>query len=1481
MKHRHIVLLRGIAALILGMAVPSTLAVPNYWKGTSGNNWHNPANWSLTHFPLPGEDVIITNAGSAVLLTNSTPWLSSFAISNNTLTCSNWNTIIQATSVTIRSLGVITLPPAFSTNQMSNRVYVSCVNMTVDPGGIINVSGCGYRTGNGPGAGNGAWHAPGGGYGGKGGGSESYNTGGGVPYGSVGAPVAPGSGGGRDATGDGHGGGAVRIAAAGTVTINGSVLANGSNPTQYGFGAGSGGGVYITCGAFAGTTNGFIGASGGSRCLPDYAGGGGGGRIAVNYSSLGIDRAVRFSASNGVSWLSIVPGYNSELAPMMGTLWLPDTQLLAAPVLKDRLFYGVRLVITGCTSWRPENLTVSNCFFTIEQTNFLLIATNSILITKGGLGVSGTISTHGGDLVLTNGGKLYVYSAPTNGTGPNYGALVSITGNVFVGSSSWIYPYSDRNTGASVFFRMNNLAIQANGGFNAEGRGFAPNKGPGSSGNLWHGPGAGHGGRGGRSNSYDLPGQPYGLTNAPIVPGSGGSHDSGGAGGGTVRIKVSGTVTHNGLISADAGQTTKYGGGGGAGGAVFIACSRFLGTNAAAIVRANGTSAGWGYNYAGGGGGGRISIAVGMSDGDIDLLLAGVELARMGVYDSQSGFAGSLSVTNGTGYENGLPGTRRFIGPYYTLTINGRPGLYDSPAQLGYGSRADIPDGTWITNRVTTPANSLNGQRWSCIGWKLTNASGLISDAPGTQTVFQLTNNLYLTWCWTNQYWLGVSAGPGGTVNVAQVNGWYTNGLVVTNIKATAASSNEFFMWTGTGVPAGRENDNPLTATMNRERTVQANFASTNPVTKYWNGVGLWETATNWNPLGMPAAKDTAVIQSGRVILANSRYARSLSVSAGTTMVFSNWTAQLTASNVSIGGTVTLPGAFAVGQMSNRVNFVCTNLSVGVGGKIDVDGKGYTFSSGPGAGSLSGHSTGGGHGGKGAAGNTGATWGRPYGSADAPVMPGSGGGGAAGYGSQGGGVVRIAASGTVNVNGLISANGSNSLAYQYGGGAGGSVYITCATFAGATDGVIRVNGGTPAFGGWHSGGGGGGRIAVSYSSLGEPHDVRFQARKATDGYADSNPDLLGPYGAEPGTLWLSNTNFLGTAVTNGQFAECRLVIPGFTSWTADNLTISNSSFRLPDTGFTLSVAGDLCVTGGRLGVGGSNGNSTITVGRDLILTNGGCLSVYSGADAGQGYGARINVKRDAMIYGGSWLYPYSHPTNGGSMMLSARGLKIAAGGGIRANCLGYQNASGPGKGGGTWHCGGGGYGGRGGNANTGGAGSGAGVSNGLVNAPLSPGSGGGGIMGGYGGGLVHAEITRSAVIDGTIAANGGQSVAYAYGGAAGGGIFLKCRSFSGAASGALRADGGIPVLAGPHSGGGGGGRIAVWHGILNFAVGDSIMRDPDNPSVRPELTWSGSPPPGFLGTTSVAGAIGWENGKPGTVNFMRVDYRDGSVILCR
>jgi hypothetical protein len=178
-------------------------------------------------------------------------------------------------------------------------------SVTVDAGSRIDVTGKGYlggwqsgNAGNGgmtrdpatglPTAAGGSGMQNGGSHGGPGGrySAEAVNA----PYGDPADPGDPGSGGGGNTFQNqgGNGGGLVRIAA-GSLTLDGSIVADGARGQgAYHGGGGSGGGILVDADTLAGS--GAISARGGAGS-PSYAGGGGGGRIALRYGVMTLPQA--------------------------------------------------------------------------------------------------------------------------------------------------------------------------------------------------------------------------------------------------------------------------------------------------------------------------------------------------------------------------------------------------------------------------------------------------------------------------------------------------------------------------------------------------------------------------------------------------------------------------------------------------------------------------------------------------------------------------------------------------------------------------------------------------------------------------------------------------------------------------------------------------------------------------------------------------------------------------------------------------------------------------------------------------------------------------------------------------------------------------------------------------------------------------------------------------------------------------------------
>jgi hypothetical protein len=557
--------------------------------------------------------------------------------------------------------------------------------------------------------------------------------------------------------------------------------------------------------------------------------------------------------------------------------------------------------------------------------------------------------------------------------------------------------------------------------------------------------------------------------------------------------------------------------------------------------------------------------------------------------------------------------------------------------------------------------------------------------------------------------------------------------------------------------------------------------------------------------------------------------------------------------------------------------------------------------------------------------------GETYGDYTNPIDPGSGGGGGAPWtsaGGAGGGLIRVLATDSVIMDGSMLANGQT-LGNSYAApGSGGGIYVQCKTIRGS--GLLSARGGDlqrASLGGEQMGGaGGGGRIAIVYDTgaqvaVSPQPTIRLNAAGGSQNESRMNITFVRLMRGGPGSLFLSDNQFFDLAKIQGG----EILVPGVSSATLNSLSVSNGFIKFPS-GFSLTVTQDVTLTS----MGGLDlSNAVVAIGRDFIISSdfragaifrGGAsqqLSIGRNASVDQGwleithkgtvtiggnvtltntlpvytlpgwgsrayfqagvtngataYGMLLDVVGNLTISTNCWVFPTSHPTNGGSVYFQAAKLDVFAGGGFNADELGYAGgpgypnstagkAYGPGAGGGTDPIsqrgpGGGGYGGEGKSGVTGLGGS----TYGSSNAPVDPGSGGGGSYhpGTAGGGLIHAVIKDSVLMDGSmLASSGDMTLSYGSCGS-GGGIYVNCKTFGGA--GLLKANGGSSVAWNDvRSGGsGGGGRIAVAYTVAS--------------------TWSG--------TALANGGVGvWTGnvGTNGTVVFMLVPPDNpGTLILVK
>jgi hypothetical protein len=632
---------------------------------------------------------------------------------------------------------------------------------------------------------------------------------------------------------------------------------------------------------------------------------------------------------------------------------------------------------------------------------------------------------------------------------------------------------------------------------------------------------------------------------------------------------------------------------------------------------------------------------------------------------------------------------------------------------------------------------------------------------------------------------------------------------------------------------------------------------------KAWVGgpSGNWNTAGNWDPEGVPGAADAVVIAGSSAVsvtldIDTQILALTLTNShAGdkTTLLFDAWNRTLTASNVYVrgGGNISHPvnsDTNAPWTPDAGVFIVCTNITIDANGSLNVDARGYTGGlaydtaggRGPGGGQY--NSAGGGYGGTG--GKYGGAGGIEYGSADAPASPGSGGAGAGAngrIGGNGGGYVRIEASGTAAIDGTISANGQNNPGHNVGGGSGGGVHLVCHTLTGS--GTVRADGGDADYAG---GSGGGGRIAI-YVSTPAACDITFSADR---GYTPTAGQL-----GTVGTLYLSQYDDVLKETLTGSMR----LFPDGSDWSPQQVTIAGERIVLPGDA-VWSVAGDLRITdpGSLLQL---PSNSQIRAANVIVSNRAGVVIEQQASFTNVGNITISGTSTVAFVCN----HTTADPGIGIPGGIYANTLFLDAFSALDADAFGWSGAAdegnGYGPGGGTQadRGGGGGYGGDGGRGADAPSYGGPAYDAAYSNAPYRPGSGGAGggssqYFGGHGGGYIRLNIGRTAEIQGTISANG-EDGDYLAGGGAGGGIYLFCTTLEG--TGTIRANGGVSSTAASYGGGGGGGRIAI-----NTMSADLFSGN---------VTADGG---------TVNGSTGAQPGDPGSVVWL-IRPPSGTVLLVR
>ncbi|MCX6362200.1 MAG: Ig-like domain-containing protein [Armatimonadetes bacterium] len=436
--------------------------------------------------------------------------------------------VLTGRDMTVLQNGTVTCP---GNDGMGLRLALGR-DLTIDAGGSVTATGCGYPYQQGPGRGH-YNTGDGGTYGGAGGRNGEWWA-----YGSVAEPAMQGSGGGSNNGNQyngGSGGGILTVAVGGATVVNGSISSDGAGAWKAG--GGSGGSVSLRTVGLGGT--GSIHADGGAGSTDGWsASGGGGGRVAVVYAVSGFLGSLSAHGGVGVS-----SGAASNGGP--GSVYLGDETSAEARVTFDNLgiagytlhpafslpnadmTVGTGDLYFGCTAGPLElhDLTVQAGTITCpgnDGAGLRLIVTRNLTVATGG---AISVSGRGYPNCSGPGGGHY-----NTGDGGTYGGQ---------GGKNWIAPYG---------------SLEWPGHYGSGGGNHNDNRM--------------QGGAGGGLLRLAVKGDM--VVDGSISADGYGAYQAGGGSGGTLRIAC-GTVSGTGVISARGGSSTgDWGVGGGGGGRIAI-----------------------------------------------------------------------------------------------------------------------------------------------------------------------------------------------------------------------------------------------------------------------------------------------------------------------------------------------------------------------------------------------------------------------------------------------------------------------------------------------------------------------------------------------------------------------------------------------------------------------------------------------------------------------------------------------------------------------------------------------------------------------------------------------------------------------------------------------------------------------------------------------------------------------------------------------
>jgi hypothetical protein len=860
-------------------------------------------------------------------------------------------------------------------------------------------------------------------------------------------------------------------------------------------------------------------------------------------------------------------------------------------------------------------------------------------------------------------------------------------------------------------------------------------------------------------------------------------------------------------------------------------------------------------------GNGYITFLTTLSDGDNSNTRLKVEYSDNGGsnwYDpdlvSVTPSGGSTDLDDSQNYQIGTVNPVDTSGGQITLTI-----VWDSQSGANGNGSLDDTDQTDIKLRVIPNDTSQDGDTKTSSNFEVDNlnptapGSFTNSSATGTTVSFTWTAstetnfNNYEIWYGTNQSDVENRTGTAVEWDNSDDTDLSTSATTDTSITGLEFATGYYFkIW----AVDDYSNQNNSTNTVS---------TSTSTLLTWDGGAGTstWSDATNWDADIIPNSSTDVLINSNVTVnITASTTINSLTIgnSGGTTSptlnfsydAITNGALVLDSGNLIVYSAAIITHTVGTSSVVGTINFDIQSGNATITGTINADSKGYGSALGTGAGSSMWASAS--HGGRAGYHDIADAPGPSYGSIKNPITLGSGAGNSSSCPAPGGGAVKLTVSGTTTITGSITVNGTNGGTLGGGGcgaGAGGSVNLTTGTLSG--NGSITSNGGNAGEQSSPSGGGAGGRIAISYTTDSSTLTTTAYGKAAyvfltgQSGGGGAGTIFKKASSQTNGDLFIDNNDAFSPTthdLYNGRtFIDDTIAFDGITISNYGNLDIGSSA-NVSYSSLTWSNQGAITYNGGTFALLSDGSDVTIPATSFLIINQ---TETYNNFTVNGTLSHSSNTTLE---------------TNKLDLIITGN-LTVASGGSINVDNRGFVYSQGTGQGiDGTGFNGGGGagYGGAGGDG-TGQVGSG-GSTYGSLQLPVNIGSGGGGGpsacgvgIASSGGGAVKLTVSDTTTITGSITADGQKGCDHGgveSGGGSGGSVYITTLNLLGA--GTVSADGGYGNANGAgDGGGGGGGRIAYYvaddtSSITYTATGGQGQADGTDGTIYPRQAPSSTTP---------------------------------------